>query len=86
MILVLVLLYTKVGVDATFHTVGQEKAGKDEENLQHCTNHYLDKPARLRYLSKSTKITTNIETAMMHQSPVLLSTPTNQLLQKQEVH
>ena len=56
MILVLVLLYTKVGVNATFHTVGQEKAGKDEENLQHCTNHYLDKPARLRYLSKSTKI------------------------------
>ena len=65
MILVLVLLYTKVGVDATFHTVGQENAGKDEENLQHCTNHYLDKPARLRYLSKSTKITTNIETAML---------------------
>ena len=39
MILVLVLLYTKVGVDATFHTVGQEKAGKDEENLQHCTKY-----------------------------------------------
>ena len=33
------------------------------KSLLGCRHRLLDKPARLRYLSKSTKITTNIETA-----------------------